>query len=111
MAMHWRTRRRCTGRGSSLSVTSCARAAQPSPGRSSTLSKVAWLTLSWETSGSGGEATSLSNTASSQATKPLGGLDLTSLRVRRASPATFFAACSLSITCSGACTTTRPDES
>ena len=104
-------RRRWAGRGSSLSVTSLTSAAQPSPGRSRTLSRVAWLTRSWETSGSGGEATSLSNTASSQATKPFGGLDLTSLRVRRGSPATFFSACSFSITCSGACTTTRPEES
>ena len=54
MAMARRMCRRWAGRSSSLSVSRPARAAQPSPGRSSTLSSMECDTAKLDVSGSGG---------------------------------------------------------
>ena len=50
--------------GSSLSVSRWRSAAHPSPGRSSTLSSIEWLTVKLDVSGSGGAATRRSKVAS-----------------------------------------------
>ena len=86
-------------------------APHPSPGRSSTSSNMAWLTLKLEARGSGGAATRRLNVPSSQWTKPLGGLAFTTLRRLAASSPARASARSFSLTCSGAWATTLPAES
>ncbi len=76
MAMVWRIRWRWRGRGSSFLVTSVFKAAQPSPGRSSTLSSIAWLTRRWGTSGSGGDGHELVEDGLVPGDVALGGLGL-----------------------------------
>ena len=68
MAMARRMWRRCAGRGSWLSVSSARMAPQPSPGRSSTLSSMAWDTAKLDVSGSGGAATRRLKVSSLQGT-------------------------------------------
>ena len=76
-----------------------------------TLSTIAWVTRKLEVSGSGSAATSRSKVGSPQATKPSGGFLRTTLRRFFGSSPALASAFSFSITCSGACTTTRPGVS
>ena len=83
-------------------------AAKASPGRPMTFSSMAWLTAKLDFSGSGSAATSRSNVGRPYPTVPSGGFLRTTLRRFFGSSPALARARSLSITCSGACTTTRP---
>ena len=111
MLMAWRTRR-CWAPGCSwLSRSSERIAANGSPGRVMTLSRVEWLTRIRETIASGSAATSLSKVCSLQVTAPSGGFLRWTLRRFLGSSPALASAFSFSMTCSGACTTTVPEVS
>ena len=88
------SRRRSTGKASSS--------------RATTLISIALSTFIRETSCSGGLATNFSNVSSDQTTSPSGGFLRRTLRCFLGSSANFASALALSMTCSGACTTTYP---
>ena len=100
--------RRRAAWSSSLSVSRCRIALNASPGRAITLSSIAWLTAKLDFSGSGSAATRRSKVGLPQETKPGGGFLRTTLRRFFGSSPAFASAFSVSVTCSGACTTTVP---
>src|SRR6266511_1258687 len=100
--------RRWAGRSSWLSVRRCRIAANASPGRPITLSSMAWLTVNCDVSGSGSASISRSNVGLPYPIEPSGGFFRTTLRRFFGSSPAFASARSLSITCSGAWTTTVP---
>ncbi len=108
MAIARRMCRRCAAGSSWLSVSRCRIAANASPGRPMTLSSIEWLTWKLEVSGSGSASTSRSKVGWPQPIEPSGGFLRTTLRRFFGSSPAFARAFSLSMTCSGACTTTRP---
>src|SRR6478609_7140382 len=95
-------------RGSWLSSSRCRIASKALPGRAITDSSIVCVTRKREVSGSGSDWISLSNVVSDQATKPSGAFLRTTLRFFFGSSPAFLTAFSFSMTCSGACATTKP---
>ena len=86
----------------------CRIASKALPGRAITDSSIAWVTRKREVSGSGSEAISFSKVVSVQPTKPSGAFLRTTLRRFFGSSPALASAFSFSMTCSGACATTKP---
>ena len=76
-----------------------------------TLSSIEWLTWKLEVSGSGSASTRRSKVGWPQPIEPSGGFLRTTLRRFFGSSPALARAFSFSMTCSGACTTTRPTVS